>query len=112
MTATLVLSGTSRLGTADRLEGAGVGADPVGERLGPARLGVGEVGSAQCRDKDLRRSGLAGQPVDDHRHRVAGVIDEQLVAAGMVCRIELAIAGRADRRGAGSTALYRAGKKQ
>ena len=26
---------------------------------------------------------LAGQPVDDHRHRVAGVIDEQLVAAHM-----------------------------
>jgi hypothetical protein len=27
--------------------------------------------------------GLAGQPVDDHRHRVAGIIDEQLVAADM-----------------------------
>jgi hypothetical protein len=24
---------------------------------------------------------LAGQPIDDHRHRVAGLIDEQLVAA-------------------------------
>ena len=68
---------------ADRLESAGMGADPIPERLGPARLGVGEVGGAQDGDKDLRRPGLAGQPVDDHRHRVAGVIDKQFVAAGM-----------------------------
>jgi hypothetical protein len=34
-------------------------------------------------DEDLRLVHLAGQPVDDHRHRVAGVIDEQLVAADM-----------------------------
>src|SRR6266851_919253 len=68
---------------ADRLESPGVCADPISERLGPARLGIGEVGGAQYRDKDLRRPGLAGQPVDDHRHRVAGVIDKQLVAAGM-----------------------------
>lgn len=27
--------------------------------------------------------GPCGQPVDDHRHRVAGVIDKQLVAAAM-----------------------------
>jgi len=26
---------------------------------------------------------LAGQPIDDHRYGVAGVIDEQLVAAHM-----------------------------
>ena len=39
---------------ADRLEGAGVGADPVGERLGPARLGIGEVGGAQDGDENLR----------------------------------------------------------
>jgi len=34
-------------------------------------------------DKDLRRLGLACQPVNDHRHRVASVIDKQLIAAGM-----------------------------
>jgi hypothetical protein len=68
---------------ADRREGAGVRADPVCERLGPACLGIGEVRGAQHGDKNLRRTGLAGQPVDDHRHRVAGVIDKQLVAAGM-----------------------------
>jgi hypothetical protein len=60
-----------------------MGADPVGKRLRPTRLGIGEVRGAQHRDKDLRRSHLAGQPVDDHRHRVAGIIDKQLVAAGM-----------------------------
>jgi len=32
-------------------------------------------------DKDLRRTDLASKPIDDHRHRVAGVIDKQLVAA-------------------------------
>ena len=68
---------------ADRLECSGVGSDPVGERLGPARLGVGEVGGAEHGDKDLRRPRLAGKPINDHRHRVAGVIDKQLVAAGM-----------------------------
>jgi hypothetical protein len=68
---------------ADRLECSGVGSDPVGERLGPARLRIGEVGGAQHGDKNLCRPGLAGQPVDDHRHRIAGVIDKQLVTASM-----------------------------
>jgi hypothetical protein len=58
-----------------------VGTDPVSQRLGPARLGIGEVGGAHDGDENLRRTHLAGKPVDDHRHRVAGVIDKQLVAA-------------------------------
>jgi ABC-type uncharacterized transport system substrate-binding protein len=33
--------------------------------------------------KGARRTDLAGKPVDDHRHRVAGVIDKQLVATDM-----------------------------
>jgi hypothetical protein len=33
------------------------------------------------RDEELRLAQLAGQPIDDHRDRVTGVIDEQLVAA-------------------------------
>jgi hypothetical protein len=41
-----------------------MGADPVGQRLGPARLGVSEVGSAQDSDKNLRRADLTGEPVD------------------------------------------------
>jgi hypothetical protein len=60
-----------------------MGADPVGPRLGPARLGVGEIGGAHDGDKNLRRTDLAGEPINDHRHRVAGVIDKQLVAAAV-----------------------------
>jgi hypothetical protein len=62
---------------ADRCKGTGVGADPVSQRLGPARLGIGEVGGAHDGDENLRRADLAGKPVDDHRHSVAGVIDKQ-----------------------------------
>jgi hypothetical protein len=31
----------------------------------------------------MRRSGLASEPIDDHWHSAAGVIDKQLVAAGV-----------------------------
>src|SRR5271168_3394731 len=48
---------------------------------GSTRLGISEVGGAHDGDENLRRTRLAGKPVDDHRHRVAGVIDKQLVAA-------------------------------
>jgi hypothetical protein len=58
-------------------------ADPVGQRLGPARLRIGKVGGAHHGDENLRRTDLAGDPVDDHWHRVAGVIAKQLVAARM-----------------------------
>jgi hypothetical protein len=60
-----------------------MGADPVRQPLRPGRLGIGEVGRAQDGDEDPRLPDLAGQPVDHHRRRVAGVIHEQLVAAGM-----------------------------
>ena len=53
---------------ADRLEGARVGADPVGEPLRPRRLRIGEVRGAQDGDEYLRLPDLAGQPVDHHRH--------------------------------------------
>ena len=68
---------------ADRLECSCVGTDPIGERLGPARLGIGEIGGTHDGDKNLRRPRLAGQSIDDHWYRVAGIIDKQLVAAGM-----------------------------
>ena len=48
---------------ADRLERSGVGADPIVQRLGPVRLGVSEVRGTHDGDKDLRPSGLAGQPL-------------------------------------------------
>jgi hypothetical protein len=84
MTPTVALSGTSSLGTPPIAAKALVwGGDPVAERLRPARLGVGEVRGAEDGDKDLRRPGFAGQSIDEYRHRVAGVVDEQLVAAGV-----------------------------
>src|SRR5271157_423427 len=65
---------------ADRLEGARMGVDPVGERLRPGRLGEGEARGAQHGDEDLRYADFAGEAVDDDRHAVAGVIDEQPLA--------------------------------
>jgi hypothetical protein len=65
---------------ADGCKGARVGADPIAKRLRPGRLDVAEARGAHDRDEDLRLTHLASQPVDDHRHRVASVIDEQLVA--------------------------------
>jgi len=80
--------------TAERCESSGMRADPVGHRLGPARLRIGKVGGAQDGDENLRRTDLAGEPVDDHWHCVTGVIDKQLVAA----RIGLPQGNRQPRR--------------
>jgi hypothetical protein len=68
---------------ADRLEGADVGGDPVRQRLRPGRLGEGEARRTQHGDEDLRHADLAGEPVDDHRNAVAGIIDEQPLAGGV-----------------------------
>ena len=68
---------------ADRLEGADVGGDPVRQRLRPGRLGEGEARRPENGDEDLRHADLAGEPVDDHRDAVAGVIDEQPLAGGV-----------------------------
>jgi len=76
-------------------ESAAVRADPVGQRLGPGRFGVGVAGGAQGGDEDLGCANLAGKAVD-HRHRGAGVIDEHLFAGDMGlahCRGEAALPG-------------------
>src|ERR1700739_2812299 len=103
MMATLVLSGTSSLGTppsaakarvwapiqsasargqlasaSGKLEGPMTAHKICDARGCPARLGVGEIGGAHDGDKNLRRTDLAGEPINDHRHGVAGVIDKQL----------------------------------
>src|SRR5205809_7922040 len=80
MTATLALSGTETRHSADGGKGARVGTDPIAKRLRPGRLDVGEARGTHHRDDDLCLAHLAGQPVDDHRYRVAGVIDPPLVA--------------------------------
>jgi hypothetical protein len=68
---------------ADGGKGSRVGSDPIAEPLRPVRFGIGEVGGPEHGDKNLRRPGLAIEPIDDHRHRVTGVIDKQLVAAAV-----------------------------
>jgi hypothetical protein len=57
-------------------------ADPVGQRLGPARLGVSVAGGSHHSDEDLRCSDLAGAPVEQF-DRLSGVVDEQALAGGM-----------------------------
>ena len=59
-----------------------VAADPIRQRLCPARLGVGEIGCAQHRHEDLRPPGLAGGAVN-HLRRLPGVIDEQALPGWM-----------------------------
>jgi hypothetical protein len=66
-----------------RLECVRVRSDPIGEVLAPARLRIREVGRAHHRDEDVCITYLAGLPVDEHRNGVAGIIDEQLLAAHM-----------------------------
>lgn len=58
-------------------------ADPIAERLRPGPLDLAGARRAYHGDEDLRLAYLAGQPIDDHRRRVAGVIAEQLVTAHM-----------------------------
>src|SRR5674476_44443 len=52
------------------------------QRLGPARLGVGVIGRAKRRDKDVRALLLASCRIKN-RHGVAGPVDEQLLASKM-----------------------------
>ena len=65
---------------ADHLEGTDMGVDPVGERLRPTRMRKSEARCAKYGDKDLHLVDFAGQPVDDDRDSIAGVIDKQPLA--------------------------------
>ena len=55
---------------------------PVGERLGPGRLGEGVVRCPEDCDEDLCVTQFPGGAVDDG-HAVAGVVDEQLLAGAV-----------------------------
>src|SRR5436190_7981159 len=66
--------------SSDGCKGARVGTDPIAKRLRPGRLDVGEARGPHPRDEDLCLAHLAAPPVDGHRYRVAGVMDEELVA--------------------------------
>ena len=65
--------------TAKEIERVDVRTNPVGQRLAPARLGVGVARRAECRDEEVRVVHLARHRIDD-RHRVASPVDKQLVA--------------------------------
>jgi hypothetical protein len=67
---------------AEEGEGVDVAAHPVGQPLAPPHLGVGQAGGAEHGDEDLRRPFSAGGRVD-HRQRLPGEVDEQLVAGEM-----------------------------
>ncbi len=68
---------------AEETEQADMRADPVGQRLGPGRLGVGQARRAEHRHEDLGLAHDAGGRIDDP-DLLAGVVDEDLVAGGMV----------------------------
>ena len=68
---------------AEEAEHPDVRADPVRQRLGPGRLGVGEVRGAEHGDEDLRLADLAGVRIDDG-DLLAGVVDEDLVAGDVI----------------------------
>jgi len=59
-----------------------VRSDPIGQLLGPRRLGVDIARRAQHRDEDLGTADFAGGAIDDGGF-VAGVVDEQLVAGAV-----------------------------
>jgi len=76
----LQIIGDDDLGHAvQKLEGAHVGADPVGQPLRPSRLRVGIAAGPQHGDEDLCRHHLARRGVM-YGNGVAGVVDKQLLA--------------------------------
>ncbi|MNQ75957.1 hypothetical protein D3C85_907730 [compost metagenome] len=64
-------------------EAAGVRAQPVRQLLRPGSLGEGVAGGTEHRDEHLRLADLAAVTVD-HRHRLPGVVDEQLLAGAVL----------------------------
>jgi hypothetical protein len=68
---------------AEEAEQADMRADPVGQRLGPGRLGVGQARRAEHGHEDLGLAHDTGGGIDDP-DLLAGVVDEDLVAGVMV----------------------------
>ena len=69
--------------TAVELEGSYVRGRPVRQGLRPGGLGEGVARGAEHGHEDLRLTLLAGLGVD-HRHRLPGVVDEQLLAGAVL----------------------------
>ena len=68
---------------ADRVEGVDMGVDPIGQRLRPGRPRESEARGPEHGDEDLRHADFAGEPIDDNRHAIAGVIDKKPLARRM-----------------------------
>ena len=68
---------------AEESEGGIVALDPVGELLSPGRTGERQARAAQYRHEQVGIAFLASPAVDHDRHRVAGIVDEHLLAAGV-----------------------------
>src|ERR1019366_4498457 len=76
--ARLQIVGDDDLGHApQKLEGAHVGADPVGQTLRASRLGVTVVAGSQYRDEDLRRRRVAARTRVDG-NGTPGLVDKYL----------------------------------
>ena len=71
-----------RRGAAEVLRHVNVRIDPVGQLLGPGRLGVGEVAGAEHRDEQLDRPQLTRAPVDQ-AGPLAREVDEGLLASAV-----------------------------
>src|SRR3982074_2208790 len=78
--------------------------NPRLDKGSPGRLRVGEARCAERRDEDLRGAPFAGEPVDHHRHAVARIVDEQLVAGWHATGASSATGGLARRGAARRTA--------
>jgi transposase len=79
----------------EEFEGSDVGANPVRQLLAPGGFGVGVIGSAHNRHKDLRLVDLSGGAVNDG-HGLAGVVHKQLLTRSMVLahhQVQLALPG-------------------
>ena len=68
---------------ADGGQRADVAVDPIRQRLRPARVRKGEARRAEHGHENLRHPDFAGEPIDDDRHAVARVVDEQTLARRM-----------------------------
>src|SRR5260370_39817825 len=65
--------------TPEEVERVDVRTNPVGQRLAPARLGVGVARRAEYRDEEVRLVHLTRHRIDDRRP-AASPVDEQLIA--------------------------------
>ena len=85
MTATLVLSGTRNLGTPPMASRARAWAAIQSGKLCVQLFRIGKARRTQHRHENLCRAPFAGEPVHDNRHRVAGIVHEQLLTRRMGC---------------------------